>query len=174
MESYRRQRGLTFLEVMIAAALLAVVLMAAMSATATSQRAIGESTDQEISMNAARNVTEALLQAPWADGAGGLLSYMHAPGGTPFYVPIPGAAPGTNYGTIFVREPTASECPGYNRGGGPRWVLNSTPTVPVPPAGNAPTLLVLIVRVQFPLPSGPPIPGRAPTFIELRSVRSYL
>ncbi len=193
MERVRRQSGLTFLEVMVAASLLAVVMLAVVSAAATGQTSVRETSEQTAAMNAARNKMEELLQADWQTV---LLPYYknylnktHAPGATnppnffgvaipgepPVFDPVRGApfpypdpvnsrVPANRCGEIVVREPLAGECPGY-RGGGTHF-----PQAPFPGAANVPmppnpaAPTMLVLIVTVDLNTPPPtFPWARPT-----------
>jgi type II secretory pathway pseudopilin PulG len=182
MGRVRRESGLTFLEVMIAAALLAVVMLAVVSAAATGQTNVRETTEQVVAMNAARNKMEELLQADWNQLLAYYKNYLnrtYAPGATnppnffgvalpgeplvidpvrgapwPYPDPVNPTVPANRLGEIVVREPLAGECPGYMGGAThfPQRAFPGASTIPTPPNPSAPTMLVLIVTVDLNAP----------------------
>jgi prepilin-type N-terminal cleavage/methylation domain-containing protein len=146
MEKVRvRQRGLTFVEVLIASAVLLIVLLVALQGTATTQVTVNDTNDQAIAENTANNIMQFLLETTWLDNydaanpsrtypsgaAPGILNYLHGnvklsptsafvPGTlTPFPVPVPGYPAANTIGTFWVTEATATDCPGY--GNSPRY-----------------------------------------------------
>lgn len=183
----RGERGLTFLEVIVAAALLAVIMLAVISATASGQTVVKETSEQTTAMNYARSTMEALLESDWQTQLlpyyKNYLNQTYAPGPSNppnfFPVPIPGepplidpahpgsifmdpitpSIPANKLGQFIVREPLPGECPGYMGGGThfPQAAFPGPGTIPLPPNPTAPTMLVLIVTVDLDSP-GPTYP----------------
>ncbi|MEZ0229298.1 MAG: prepilin-type N-terminal cleavage/methylation domain-containing protein [Planctomycetota bacterium] len=201
MGKARRNSGLTFLEVMIAASLLAVVMLAVVSAAATGQTSVRETSEQTIAMNAARNKMEELLQADWTALLGYYKNYLNRtyqpgpanppnffgvalPGEAPVFDPVRGApfpypdpvnpsVPANRCGDIVVREPLAGECPGYMGGNThfPQAAFPGATPVPTPPNPQAPTMLVLIVTVDLNTPP-PSFPWARPSIATQTSKRT--
>jgi len=180
MKFRARARGLTFVEVLIASAILCVILMVALQGTATTQVTVNDTNDQLIAQNTANNIMQFLLETQWLDNydsgtasltypngaAPGILNYLHGttkltPAGTlvpgtstSFTIPVPGYPAVNTLGTFWVTEATQGECPSY--GNSPRYngTLKSM-QVRFQPAGSP----------FFPLvPYAPP---NAPTVVSL-------
>ncbi len=146
MEKVRvRTRGLTFVEVLIASAVLIVILLVALQGTATTQVTVNDTNDQTVAENTANNIMQFLLETSWLDNydaanpsltypsgaAPGILNYLHGnvkltpasafvPGTfTQFPVPVQGYPAANTIGTFWVTEATAADSPGY--GSSPRY-----------------------------------------------------
>lgn len=167
-------RGLTLVEVILASSVLAVAVLALMSASSTTSRSISENSELVIAQGAAHDAMEELLRQQWVAPPGppqaDLISrYNNFLSGlqNTFTVKGPGLPPGNTYGRIVVREPTAAEAPAYNQGRGPKRTTPWTGAAPLPPSG--PSLLLITVTVNIPAR-----PGKSATSYELRSLRSFL
>lgn len=197
-----RKRGFTLLEVMIATALLAILILGMTSGIGATQRSVIETSEQTIAANAANDALESCLLMNW-DTSGGtpdpsgavgaaqwakqpLLSlynsYIAANAASPplpvpaqrFCVVGPGMVPGNTFGSIIVREPTATEAPAYNLGLGKKYTGAATPTASnIPNALRAqsggPTLLVIVVEVYIPSRD-----GKSGTYVKVQSWRHFL
>lgn len=138
-----RRRGVTLLEVMIAASLLAIIILAAVSMLGTAQTLLNDNNMNAICLNAAQSRMEALLVSDWNQVLLPLYyrylsklnsySFLAIPGLSGLDPSIVGVGAGElntinhqpdgvigNDGAIqtIVREPFRNEAPRYNFGDG--------------------------------------------------------
>lgn len=174
-----RRDGLTLLEVLVAATVLAMVLLGVASMSGSTQVALQDLDLAEAAAHSARSTLENFQSAAWTSlhpfyNAFRLTSPSPGPKvSARFEVRASGLAPGNQFGRVTVREPTQAEAPRYNRGNGPRFPY-SNPSNPYsgtstsigsPSATSEPKLYLIIVEVDIPAaPGRPPVRTRLQTW----------